>query len=67
MVKDVTSCITYCLLVPGCDSFNYDPRALLCQLNNATARQYPLDMRRTSNPFEYYESVPVISVVANGS
>ena len=40
---------------------------LLCQLNNATARQYPLDMRRTSNPFEYYESVPVISVVANGS
>ena len=43
------------IIVSGCLSFNYSPSLQRCQLNNATAGDFPLDLN-SSTFYDYYES-----------
>lgn len=64
-MKDVTSCFTYCLLVPECVSFNYEASSQVCQLNNATSTQFPQDLYDTQSLFQYYERISVLVMKNN--
>ncbi|XP_032240472.1 WSC domain-containing protein ARB_07867 [Nematostella vectensis] len=36
-VRDVYTCSHYCELVPACQSINYDPVTMVCEMNNVTS------------------------------
>ena len=58
-VPDVMACVSCCTMAPGCLSFNYDPSSLQCQLNNATASQFPGNLHTKDVLYDHYENVRI--------
>lgn len=64
-VPDVISCVKYCVMEPECSSFNFESSTSRCQLNNATAKQFPNDLRNNVTSSDYYERLQTKAFVMN--
>ena len=53
-VADPTHCMSYCNLQEGCESFNFNSRDQICELNNATKEIHDADYKAEKS-FVYYE------------
>jgi hypothetical protein len=57
-------CMNYCILYSECKSFNFSKEKKICELNNATRREYPDEFMK-NDTFAYYEKLCFDTIKVN--